>query len=51
MSCLCLGAACAALGKVGEQAVDELLVLSPTILPDAADTVGHKRPLFHVLVQ
>lgn len=50
-SCLCLGTGVAALGKVGEQAVNELLVLSLTIFPEAGDIVGHKCTRFHVLVQ
>lgn len=50
-SCLCLGTGVAALGKVGEQAVDELLVLSLTIFPETGDSVGHKFTRFHVLVQ
>lgn len=50
-SCLCLGTGVAALGKVGEQAIDELLVLPLTIFPEAGHTVGHKCTHFHVLVQ
>lgn len=51
VSCLCLGIGLAAPGKVGEQVVNELLLLFLAILPGAAGSVGDICTHCHVLVQ
>lgn len=51
VSCLCLWIGLAALGKVDQQVINELLLLFIAILPGAAGSVRNICTCFHVLVQ